>query len=138
MQRRCVLTAVQEMGCAYDFVSKEHFAAYLDLNTQDYWIVWIDQDPHKRGGERYYKLKAMDDDEVGNFAFGSDVYWGGPRAQMAAKQRKKYKPPIKYARSYLERMMQGTRITQQEMAGNTQCMRDQLHYDFQGLSGDGQ
>jgi hypothetical protein len=101
-----------------DFRSKQDFTAFLDLHTRDHAMIIINQDPQLRGRERYFKFKSLSPEEMGDFCVGNDDYWGGNRHELWRAQLKQFPLLPKYKRSYLKKLFNKTKITDEEVDGD--------------------
>lgn len=115
---------------ANDFESREHWDAFVDLNTRDHHCVIIDQNPYLRGIKRYYTYKARDDDEIPPFVMLNDRAWGGDRHELVKKQRKQFRAAPKYSKSYLERMFTHEVAKKEEAQGHTDRYDRATKFDF--------
>lgn len=118
---------------ATDHASREDFDAWYDMNTKDHRCIIVDQNPNKRGSEKYYTFKALSEEECPQFVMLCDKAWGGNRFDMCRKQRRKFRPAKKYAKSYLEKLFVNENLYKEEVAGNTDRYRKNTEVDFRKI-----
>lgn len=115
---------------ATDHASREDFEAWLDVNTKDHQCLIIDQNPNFRGRKKYFKYKALSEEEIPSFVMLCDRAWGGDRFALCAKQRKAFRPAKKYSKAYLEKLFTNECLKKEEVQGNTDRYRRATAYDF--------
>jgi hypothetical protein len=97
---------------ANDFIDKNHFRAFLSLQTEDQQAVIINQrDTTLRGEERYRIYSARDLDHV-NFTMLCDHAWNYNRADEVKKQRQQWSSGgIVYKPSYLRKLKNKAKVS---------------------------
>lgn len=97
--------------CAGDYPNAACLRVNWDKYTKDHRCVVVHRDPNARGAEKYFTWKAKNFDDGPAFAFGCNDMWGGPKNEMAARQRKLIPPHWDYRMTTLKRMFH-PRLTQ--------------------------